>query len=178
MRAISLLVTLLLAGCTTTIGGPADPAPDAAVAGGGGGGGPGGSGSGGGGGAATPDAGTACKPVVTANLTSGHHNAGQNCVACHNGASAPLFTLAGTLEQAAGGAMSGGTITIVDANGVSLDVVSQQNGNFYTAQTLAFPVTLTASACPTTTSMVSKASAGGCATSGCHVSGAQGAVHL
>ncbi len=178
MRA---LVFLALAACTGEISSPGsgDPAPDAATTSpspspGPGSGSASGSGSGSGSGSAS-----ACKTLVaSASLTSGHHNAGQDCLNCHNGATAPVFTLGGTLYDSAGSALAGGTITVVDASGASVDVVSQLNGNFYTSQAFTFPVTVTASACPTTLPMTSKVSAGGCATGGCHVSGAQGPIHL
>jgi hypothetical protein len=70
----------------------------------------------------------------------------------------------------------GGTITVTDAGGTSYALVSQDNGNFYTSQSLTFPVSVSASACPSSATMTAKVTTGGCATSGCHVSGSQGAV--
>jgi len=178
-----LLVGLVLASaCTGTIdstgaGGGVD-SPDAAVAVGGGGG-TGGGGGGGGGDAGTTNSLYPCKNVVAANLlSSGHHNAGQDCMqGCHNHG----FTLSGTLYNAAGtAALPGGSITVKDANGATFDMVAQQNGNFYTSQAIAFPITVYASDCPTSTPMSASIASGngGCNKSGCHATGAQGHIHL
>jgi hypothetical protein len=125
--------------------------------------------------------GFACRDQVPSNqLTSGHHNAGQDCMnGCHNHG----FTLAGTLfTSAAGGtAIAGGTITVVDATGKSFDVVSQQNGNFYTSTAVQFPVTLTASECPAVQAMTAgvPSGQGGCNRTGCHTAtGGAGRIHL
>jgi hypothetical protein len=188
MRSLLVVLSLLTA---CTVGGDLPPAGlDAAGGGGGGGGGgvidaPGaaidapqlgsGSGSGSGGGSAA----FKCRNQVTTGLTDGHHNAGMDCQdACHNHG----FTLAGTLYTSAAGttAIAGGTITVLGANGVSVDVVSQQNGNFYTSAALSFPVTVTASECPNIAPMSATVTApGGCNANGCHNSAAgQGRVHL
>jgi hypothetical protein len=138
-----------------------------------------GSGSGGG---VTGDAGTEssmfpCKNAATPS-SNGHHNPGQDCLnGCHNHG----FTLAGTLYDAAGAtALPGGSITVKDANGATFDMVAQQNGNFYTSKSIAFPITVYASSCPTSTPMTAAITTGngGCNKSGCHASGGQGHVHL
>jgi len=107
---------------------------------------------------------------------SGHHNAGQACIACHAANGGPTFTVAGTLYDGAGAALAGATITIVDANGTQTPVVTTSNGNFYTSATLAFPVHVSASLCPATKPMSAAVSDGDC--NSCHVSGNQGAIHL
>jgi hypothetical protein len=162
------------------IGGPPPGGDD----GSGGGDGPGpdaGAGSPDGSSVSNPDAAVfMCRNKVdSALLSDGHHNPGQDCMnGCHNHG----FTLAGTLyTTAAGGtAVKGGSITVVDANGQTFDVVSQLNGNFYTIKTVKFPVTVTASMCPDVKPMTSSipAGSGGCNKSGCHVSGAQGRIHI
>jgi hypothetical protein len=106
---------------------------------------------------------------VTAGLSSGHHNAGQNCMdSCHNHG----FTVAGTLYAGANSntAVVGATITVKDANGQTVDVVTQQNGNFYTSTQVAFPLTVMASSCPNATKMTAQVAqgGGGCNQSGCH----------
>ena len=122
----------------------------------------------------------ACRPKVTAGLGNGHHNPGMDCMdACHNHG----FTAAGTLYTSTAGttAIAGGTITVVGANGVSVDIVSQTNGNFYTSAALTFPIKITASECPSIAPMSATvpAGSGGCNKVGCHASAAgQGRVHL
>lgn len=128
-----------------------------------------------------PDASVfACRNMVdNATLSSGHHNAGQDCLnGCHNHG----FSLAGTLYTTAGGGtpVKGGSITVIDANGQTFDVVSQLNGNFYTTKIVKFPVKVTASMCPDVKPMTSSipSGSGGCNKTGCHVSGAQGRIHI
>lgn len=179
MRGLAL--ALLLAGCTV--------GDDAIGSGGGGGGGgdetpadAGTSTSGDGGSTvAGPDAAVfACRDKVAVDtLSNGNHNAGQDCLqGCHNHG----FSLAGTLYTTAGGgtAVRGGTITVVDANGQTFDVVSQLNGNFYTTKPVTFPVKVTASLCPDIKPMSASipSGSGGCNKSGCHTAAAAGRVHV
>jgi hypothetical protein len=97
---------------------------------------------------------------------------------CHNHG----FTLSGTLFAAPTGTtpLVGASITVVDANGAMFDMVSQRNGNFYTSNPVAFPVTLTASRCPDVQQMSAMVATGngGCNKTGCHATGAQGQIHL
>jgi hypothetical protein len=114
-----------------------------------------------------------------ANLSSGHHNQGQNCLqGCHNHG----FTLAGTLYNAATGGtvVKGGKITVISANGETFDMTSQLNGNFYTKRTVEFPATVIASLCPDVKPMVTKITAAnaGCNKTGCHTATGQGRVHV
>ena len=107
---------------------------------------------------------------------NGNHNAGLDCMAgnCHGPAgSAPRFTLAGTLYAGPTGIaiVKGGVITIQDANGVKLDLISAANGNFYTSQQLALPVTVYASECPALQPMVSSVTDTSC--NACHYTGGQ-----
>ena len=171
-----MLAVIILTGCTgevTPEGGSTGAAsPDAGNSGGGGGGG-GNLDAG-----VTDAAGFACRNKV-ASVGSGQHNPGQDCQgSCHNHG----FTLAGTIYAAANTAtsLSGASITITDAGGKSFDVVSQANGNFYTSQAIKFPVTVTASACPSVAPMITQVTAtmDGCNKGGCHVTGAQGRIHL
>jgi hypothetical protein len=181
----SLLALLLVAGCT--VGG--DPGT-------GGGGGDDGDGSGRGGDVTQPDGGVdlpdgssvggpdaavfMCRDKVpAANLSNGHHNPGQDCLnGCHNHG----FKLAGTLyTTAAGGTVvKGGTITVVDNDGQTFDMVSQANGNYYTTRPVAFPVKVTASMCPDVQPMSSTIpqGSGGCNKSGCHTAGGTARVHV
>lgn len=116
---------------------------------------------------AASGSGVPCKNAVTPAPTLGHHNTGKNCFDnCHNHG----FTLAGTLyttsisNTGAGGA----TITVVDSNNKTVDIVVNSDGNFYTSTALAYPVLTFASSCPTAVKMnVAVAQSGrGCNT--CH----------
>jgi hypothetical protein len=120
-------------------------------------------------------AGFTCRNTVT-SVGSGNHNAGLDCMGgCHNHG----FTLAGSLFQPGTTTpVVGASITVTDATGKSLDMVSQRNGNFYTSTKLTFPVTIAASSCPDVSHMTAQVSAGGCNSTGCHASGAQGSIHL
>jgi hypothetical protein len=131
-----------------------------------------------------PDAGMqtpACKNKVT-SYGSGHHNPGQNCMSsCHNHG----FTLAGTLYSSATGgtAVAGASITVKDSTGAMFDIVTQSNGNFYTSQSVHFPVTVYASECQISqmsqvmTDSIATGQ-GGCSMTGCHTTSAQGRIHL
>jgi hypothetical protein len=172
-----VLAVVVLSGCTGEVtpegGSPGATSPDAGN--GGGGGGAGGSNLDAG---STDAAGVACRNKV-ASVGSGHHNPGQDCQgSCHNHG----FTLGGTIYAAANTTtpLSGASITITDAAGKSFDIVSQANGNFYTSQAIRFPVTVTASECPSVAPMITQVAAtmDGCNQGGCHVTGAQGRIHL
>ncbi|HEY5923697.1 MAG TPA: hypothetical protein VIV11_18575 [Kofleriaceae bacterium] len=132
-----------------------------------------------GGSVTTPDApGFKCRDKVTL-VGDGHHNPGMNCQnGCHNHG----FTLSGTLYTSAAGTtpVVGATITIKDADGFTYEMVSNQNGNFFTSSGMTFPVTVTASMCPDVAPMIGQITAGngGCNKAGCHVAGAQGRVFL
>lgn len=107
---------------------------------------------------------------------SGHHNAGANCLGCHNGNGAPLWTAAGTLYSSSGAALAGATVTIVDATGKSIAIVTAQNGNFWTSEAVKAPLRVKASRCPSVASMSATAS-GAC--NSCHTStGSPGRIKL
>jgi hypothetical protein len=112
-----------------------------------------------------------CKDEVL-GVGNGEHNEGQSCMqaGCHAaGGEGPRYYAAGTLYlTAAGGAPNvGATITVRDANNLTLQLTSMQNGNFYTEQPLIEPVTVYASKCPAIMPMIATA-AGNCNTGGCH----------
>jgi hypothetical protein len=114
-----------------------------------------------------------------ASVGSGHHNAGQDCMqGCHNHG----FTMSGTLFAAANSTtpVVGASITVKDAQGMTFDMVTQQNGNFYTSNAVTFPVTVIASSCPDVHAMSGSIAAGngGCNKTGCHAAGAQGKIYL
>jgi hypothetical protein len=105
--------------------------------------------------------GSNCDPVQSANLSDGHHNAGQSCLqaGCHlignAGAGAPEYSYGGTLYRDATGASAfpGATIEVV-VGGMTYKMVAQQNGNFYLPKALGNPPTAAttgqtlASGCP------------------------------
>lgn len=124
---------------------------------------------------APPDAVVAaCKP---ANILhgDGHHNAGMDCMSsCHNHG----FSLAGTLYLADGVTpASNATVTVVDKNGFSQDIIASTNGNFFSYLPVTYPVTIQASMCPSIQVMITPATTGGCNSSACH-GGVQGPAHL
>lgn len=105
----------------------------------------------------------------------GHHNPGKSCFqSCHNHG----FTLAGTLYTNATGnsAFVGATITVTDAANKSLELITHQNGNFYTRDAITFPVLVIASSCPSAVRMQASAPSGNC--NSCHVGGTNDQMHL
>ena len=131
-----------------------------------------------------PDAGGASLECLDAvpNPGDGEHNPGQACIACHQADGGPTFTLAGTLYADPAGTtpLAGATIVVTDADGTVTELVTRQNGNFWTNDPLAFPVRVSATRCPDTTPMIGAVAApGDCNSGGCHAAGsATGPVHL
>jgi hypothetical protein len=119
-----------------------------------------------------PDAGSSCTPAV-ATADTGFHNPGLDCTNCHNGAVATLWTLSGTLYDGVAGAnpVAGATIHVLDATGRRIDLITALNGNFYTSQAVAYPVTVSASLCPSTVPMIESVASGAPSCNGCHGSG-------
>lgn len=99
-------------------------------------------------------------------MPSGEHNAGRDCIGCHEG-DGPSFTIAGTAYQANGTtAAAGATIVVEDAAGKLFNLVTASNGNFYTTQSVRFPVKTYGTKCPDVAEMVSSVTNGSCNT--CH----------
>jgi hypothetical protein len=123
--------------------------------------------------------GNGCINQVTGALPDGHHNPGQDCMnACHNHG----FTLSGTVYASLNSntAVVGATVVVKDANNQTIKMVSATNGNFYTSQAIAFPLTVMATECPNVSAMSGQVAQGqgGCNKVGCHTAGAQGHIHL
>jgi hypothetical protein len=117
-----------------------------------------------------------CEPKKTSPGT-GNHNAGKDCLSCHATLSGNLkFTVAGTLYNTVTGMapVVGGTIVVTDSNNVVTKIVSANNGNFYTATAMKFPITVKASLCPDEIPMVSTVTNGSCNT--CH--GTTARIHI
>ncbi|MBP9085621.1 MAG: hypothetical protein KBG15_05850 [Kofleriaceae bacterium] len=129
--------------------------------------------------ASEPTPSVVCKNPV-ASFGGGEHNPGRACNACHTGSGeAPKFTVAGTLYNSAGVAISGATISVVDAASKTFEIVTQRNGNFYTSRAMTFPIRVVASKCPDGKKMYAPISNGDCNSSGCHVAtGGAGRIHL
>jgi hypothetical protein len=178
VRSASSLVpsfaALLIAGCITAGAAPPEVAgaPDAKPAG------PAD--------ASPPDAPPpiTCKEA-TNTVVDGHHKPGLDCMSgnCHGPAGgadgAPLWTIAGTLYKSEAGTIPDpyATITIVDAAGVSLDLVTTLDGNFYTNAPLTPPLKVRASSCPDLAPMVGAVQYGSC--NACHkLGGTQTPIHL
>jgi hypothetical protein len=112
----------------------------------------------------------ACVPLK--ETTKSSHNRGQECLRCHATGQDPLlrWTVAGTLWSDSFGVTpkAGATVTVVDAKGVTVQMTTDVEGNFYTLQPVTFPISASASGCPSTRGMVQKVNAGGCNAVGCH----------
>ena len=156
-------MTSFLVGCAGDLGSPGpgpgpgpDPTPDADLT-------------------PPPPAGPPCqnKVVDAAQIPDGHHFPGQDCMgACHDHG----FTLGGTLLTKTKAVNPGGVITITDAMQKTINITAGNNGNFYTSESLVFPLKVYASACPDVAEMQDtvKVGEGGCAKNGCHTGGTTG----
>lgn len=74
-------------------------------------------------------------------------NPGDDCIACHGGGQGegePAWTVAGTVfpsgQAAKSDGLEGARITIVDADGKTFTLRSNQAGNFYTRERVTFPI--------------------------------------
>jgi hypothetical protein len=121
-----------------------------------------------------------CRNRITAGLDNGHHNPGQDCQqGCHN----HNFFVSGTMfTSAAGGSpVAGATITFIDADGVTGDIQTNLNGNFWWSLPVKFPLKIIASMCPDIQPMMAMvpATGAGCNKTGCHTAtGGAGRIHL
>jgi hypothetical protein len=61
---------------------------------------------------------------------------GRDCLGCHGGGEAKRWTVAGTWPP------QGSRVTVADAAGKSFTLKTNQVGNFYSAESLAFPLTV------------------------------------
>ena len=92
---------------------------------------------------------------------------GQDCLECHGGGGeedAKPWTVAGTM----GG--QGSRIDIADANGKSFTLHAAQNGNFYTAESVRFPLRVSVDG----EAMIQAVSAAMASCNLCHGSGGDG----
>jgi hypothetical protein len=86
---------------------------------------------------------------------------GQDCLRCHDGGEARRWTVAGTW------APRGTQVTIADSAGKSFTLRTNDVGNFYTAESLQFPLTVSVQGTP----MPTPATYGGC--NRCHAGGVE-----
>ena len=106
------------------------------------------------------------------------HNAGRNCLTsgCHSGSGEEHFSVGGTIYTDADGtdARVEAEIKVVDTNGRTTTLTSDQLGNIFTEKSVNAPFTITVSYQGREVKMPSEASVGGCNADGCHVSGYAG----
>lgn len=125
--------------------------------------------------------------VVAASFASGDdeavsHNAGKDCLisGCHSSGGWKRFSIGGTIYTDAEGAATraGAQIKVVDANGITVNLTSDQIGNFYSTQSMTAPFLITVSYRGRKVRMPGAASGGGCNAGGCHVVGSAGRVYI
>jgi hypothetical protein len=95
---------------------------------------------------------------------------GQDCVACHDGGEAQRWTAAGTWTR-------GAHVTVRDANGKSVTMRGNKVGNFYTAESLSPPISVSVDGVEMITSAMAsggKLAYGGCNL--CHVNGGRSVI--
>ncbi len=70
---------------------------------------------------------------------------GQDCASCHSTLVDTHWTVAGTVYRSGSApaeqGVKGVTVVVVDSTGRQLEMVSNEAGNFYTAEALQFPLT-------------------------------------
>ncbi|HEU5055159.1 MAG TPA: hypothetical protein VFU21_01480 [Kofleriaceae bacterium] len=128
------------------------------------------------------DATPACVDAVPQVAETGHHpedydttnGGGAGCMGqCHNGSGlGEQYTAAGSLwnrRTEGGSPIQGAYIYIIDGNGKVVELMTAQNGYFWTDEPLAAPLRTYASGCPSSLGMEDDTS-GNCNTGvgGCH----------
>lgn len=110
------------------------------------------------------------------------HNAGKNCLTngCHGSGGWKLFSLGGTIYKDSGGttARAGARIKVVDINGITTSLTSDQLGNFYSARSMTPPFTISVSYRGRMVKMPGAAIDGGCNAEDCHIAGSAGRVYI
>ncbi len=108
---------------------------------------------------------------------------GSDCMECHGGGGggegggehdARTWTIAGTVYDATGtNGVLGANVRITDANGWSFTLRSNLVGNFYSAESVAFPLRVTVDLNGIVQPMEALVDSGSC--NGCHTPGGQAA---
>ena len=105
------------------------------------------------------------------NSCGGNHSAGGD---------GPAFTVGGTLyvDLAGSTPIANAAVHILDADGDDVVLTTAANGNFWSTDAFAFPVTTHASLCPDTDPMIAPLdpSGGDCNKGGCHTAGFRVAI--
>lgn len=126
---------------------------------------------------ASIDATPVCAPVSTA-LESGHHvtrydyqNGSSGCMGvCHDGVLGPVWTIGGSLfdrYRTGGNPVAGAKIVVIDSRGKEVEMVTAQNGMFWTNEMVTPPLRTYASACPDSMPMIDNTN-GNCNLGSCH----------
>jgi hypothetical protein len=127
------------------------------------------------------DATPACIDAELAVAETGHHqprydrtdNGGAGCMggSCHNGIGlGETYTAAGSLwnrRTAGGDPIEGAYIYIIDGNGKVVELMTAQNGFFWTDEELMAPIRTYASGCPSVLGMEDDTT-GNCNSAACH----------
>ncbi len=110
-------------------------------------------------------------PYQTHSGGQGSHNAGMDCLSCHNGQGDPdQMTFGGTVYDANNNPLPGVEVRLVDANNNGISVYSDASGNFHSWGTaFAAPGHVGARNAQNTSNMAATISYGGC--NSCHCSG-------
>ncbi len=131
---------------------------------------------------ATPavDATPACDDAVLEVAETGHHTSrydrsnggGAGCLGqCHNGNGlGETYTAAGSLwnrRTAGGDPIAGAYVYIIDGDGKVVQLMTAQNGFFWTHEELAAPIRTYASGCPSALGMEDNTT-GNCNSAACH----------
>ena len=79
------------------------------------------------------------------NAESSNMHPGGDCIGCHSSDEGPGFVVAGTVHEAFDEPIDcygvpGVTVTITDATGRSVDLVTNEAGNFYSNSALMMPI--------------------------------------
>lgn len=122
---------------------------------------------------------TCREPGPAPSPASGMHNAGLSCMTCHGASGgAPRWYAAGTLYEAdRQTGRAGVNVTVQDANGKIVNMVSANNGNFWTPEPLVYPLYVFASLCPDINSMGQQVP-DGANCNGCHNNVTRGRIRL
>jgi hypothetical protein len=131
-----------------------------------------------GGGADGSGSGNGCVNAVTpaapkhAHADDGTSKQGMACGAagCHlAGGAGPTFSFSGTVYTAADGATPkpGATIKVINGT-TTIATVADEDGNFYSTQTITLPAKTLATSCPTLAPMVGMIVTGGGNCNNCH----------
>ena len=134
----------------------------------------GGGGDGSGSGSACVDAVTPAAPKhIHADDSTSKRNKACITPACHGtGGAGPMFTFAGTVSTAANGttAKPGATVKVIFGS-TTIAAAADEDGNFYSTQTITLPAKTLATSCPTIAPMSGMIVAGGGNCNNCHVTG-------